>query len=209
MPSYGFKIINLTSSELVLPEPVNRIVDSRKEIVIVLEDPNVLIRNTTYIAMVNAHVIEIGQVPVDNLVPPPPPPFLLVPGPPGPPGPAGPPGSGGDAGVYTCPSLTAIGNIVKSYADGAVDKASANAEATMPVLGIVISKSSTTDCVVQYRGEIPLFAGLLVNTLYYASTVPGTITNIAPSGLGKVIQRVGIAKNPTTLVLDIDEYIVL
>lgn len=56
---------------------------------------------------------------------------------------------------------------------------------------------------VQYAGELGGFVGLLPQTEYYASAVPGAISSTPPAS-GEIRRKVGIAKDATTLVIRID-----
>jgi hypothetical protein len=91
-----------------------------------------------------------------------------------------------------------------------VDRANASSTATMPVIGFVIDKPTTTTCTVQFIGPIPGFSGLTTDAQYYMDTTNGGITTTPPSGIGsgKVIQKVGIAKSTTLLEVLVDQTVV-
>ena len=97
--------------------------------------------------------------------------------------------------VYNCSAGIVVGNLVYIDATDHVALADSGSSGTMPAIGVVVSKPTTTTCVVQYGGEV---TGLTVvaGTLYYVGAA-GALASSA----GVVTQGVGIAKNATTLVL--------
>lgn len=215
MDYYRYKIVNLSSGQVILPAPVNTTIYPGKYVTYKTLDANSVLRNQTYILYQKRGLIQITEID-GNYNPPPPSPqppntvIIVGPeGPPGPPGPPGPSGGAGDSGTYSCAAGVNIGVLVRASADDTVSLASASSMDTMPVLGVVTSKPTATTCIVQYRGEAAVFSGLISGKVYFASTVPGNVTHTAPSGDRQVIQRVGVAKDSNTLVVDIDEYIEL
>ena len=107
-------------------------------------------------------------------------------------------------GNYTCLSSVAVGNVV--YLSGSNTVGLANAtDSTKLAIGIVLSKGSSTQCVVQLEGENSSFSGLTVGAVYYLGLTDGTMTTIAPTIGGNIVQKLGFAKNSTTLVIEIDE----
>jgi hypothetical protein len=107
-------------------------------------------------------------------------------------------------GNYTCVSSAIVGNVVYLSSASTVGLANAT-DATKLAIGIVLSKSSSTQCVVQLEGENSSFSGLSVGAIYYLGLVDGTMTTTAPTTGGNVVQKIGFAKNSTTLVIEIDE----
>jgi len=100
-------------------------------------------------------------------------------------------------GTYTCLSGDAVGDWVYISAASAVAKADADDAAKLPVIGVIVSKPTTTSCVVQTTGQVTL-SGLTAGAIYYLSGTAGAITatpvtdNAVP---------VGVAKSTTVLVL--------
>lgn len=113
------------------------------------------------------------------------------------------------AATFTCPSSIVAGNAVVLSAGDSVVAANATSTATAPVFGFVYSKSTTTTCLVAYAGEVLGFVGLTPGVPYYLNTVNGGISTTAPSASGNVVQPVGFARNATTLVVNIQSYVVL
>lgn len=101
--------------------------------------------------------------------------------------------------VYTCPSDVAVNQLVymTTTAD-TVALASSAAASTSPAIGYIISKPTTTTCYITWVGELGGFSGLSIGVQYYLGTAGG-ITVTAPTTSGTVVQRVGIARNTTTM----------
>ena len=76
------------------------------------------------------------------------------------------------------------------------------APATMPAIGVIISKSDTQTCVVQVQGEYTL-AGLTPGKRYWLDTLrhPSIAPPTPAVGAQAVAQCVGIALDETTLLL--------
>lgn len=170
--------------------------------------------------------ISFGTLIINNLVDP----SVVTAGPPGPVGPTGPPGadgyngndgaqgppgppgsggSGSGFGIYSCPSSLVIGDVVYLSSPNSVDIADADNSSAQPLIGLVSNKISPTSAEIMYHGELDAFVGLVTGATYYLDINPGFITNNPPSTLGSIIQRVGFAKNTTTLVVMIDrDYVV-
>ena len=119
---------------------------------------------------------------------------------------AGTPSSGGGLSTpYACPIGVAVGEAVYLSGADAVDQAKADSVSTMPAIGLVASKPSAVRCIVRYNEEMGGLAGLSPTATYYVSeTTAGAITATAPSAIGQVIQRVGVARSATRIVVLID-----
>lgn len=103
--------------------------------------------------------------------------------------------------VYNCPTTVSVGDAVYGTGPDSVDRAQANSISTVPAIGFVLAKPTTTTASVQYFGEVAGFSGLSTGSTYYLSdTVAGGITTTAPSTTGFIVQKVGFAKDSTTLV---------
>jgi hypothetical protein len=107
---------------------------------------------------------------------------------------------------YACAPTVAIGDIIYLSGVDTIAKASAFSLATMPSIGLVYAKPTTTSAVVIYEGELSVFTGLIPGTRYYASVVAGQIVPPGdvnfPSVTGNVLQDIGLARNSTTLVIE-------
>jgi len=105
-----------------------------------------------------------------------------------------------DDRIYECDSGVLVNDVV--YLDGhsVFQKSSNNNYATLPVLGVVRSKNSDTECQIQMIGERNGFSGIIPNTRYYLST-NGGITATPPSTEGVAIVPIGIGKNSSTIEL--------
>lgn len=114
---------------------------------------------------------------------------------------------GGD--TYTCDSGIAVRDAVYLSSDDTVAKADADDETKQPLIGFVVSKPTSTSCIVKYSGELGGFTGLTIGVNQYLSETPGEITTTAPTASGSIVQKVGFARNSTTLVIFVDrDYIV-
>lgn len=108
------------------------------------------------------------------------------------------------ASVWTCPAGVVVGDMVYISASDTVDRANATSIATAPAIGCVVSKPTATSASVLFDAqEVALFLGLTPGAVYYLDTADGQITTVAPAVVGNVVQRVGYARNATTLVLHI------
>lgn len=110
-------------------------------------------------------------------------------------------GGGGSTGVFSCPGAVAVNDIVYISAGDTVSKANATSLATAPALGVVLAKPSGVTAQVMFgASEVTSFLGLTPGATYYLSTVPGGVTTVPPAAPGNVVQRVGQARNATTLI---------
>lgn len=112
-------------------------------------------------------------------------------------------------GTFACTETEAVGDAVYLFGADAVRQADASSEATAPAIGIIKEKPTSTSCVVATDGELSGFSGLTVGDIYFLSKgSPGGITNIPISGPG-VSQKLGEARNSTTLIINIDSDFVI
>lgn len=100
-----------------------------------------------------------------------------------------------------------IGNLVNLYVDAGVLKArkASAVDNTKPAEGFVDSTVILgAQCVVYFGGNIISgFEGLTVDAILYLSAItPGSVTNVAPTGVGKIIQQVGRALSATTMIFE-------
>lgn len=122
-----------------------------------------------------------------------------------------PSGTPNDDVLVPCEAAVAALDLVYQKAADLLAKADATALATMPAFGFVVSKPTPTTAFVRREGELPGFVGLTADVAYYAHTVAGAISTVAPAVVGNVVQSVGRALNTTTLTVSIadDDYTVL
>jgi hypothetical protein len=118
-------------------------------------------------------------------------------------------GGAANTGIYTYPPSMAIRQVACLSGGDAVGVAGADGPGTQPLIGFVASKPSSTQAVIQYSGELSGFSGLIPGATYFLSTMAGQITSTAPTMAGAVVQRVGFARSPTTLVVIIDRDFIL
>jgi hypothetical protein len=103
------------------------------------------------------------------------------------------------------------GSVVRLSAANTVDLASATSVATAPAIGVVSQDPSGGFALVVLEGEVDGFVGLIPGATYYMNTVAGGIIgSVIGFVAGNVVQKIGYAKNPTTLIVEIDlDYTVL
>ena len=105
---------------------------------------------------------------------------------------------------WTCTAAESVGDTVYNLA-GVARQANADATATMPVIGIIFSKSDATNCVVVSGGALDgILAGMTPGAWYYADIANGGITTTVPSlgGGFASLQALGYAKSATDFVID-------
>jgi len=138
---------------------------------------------------------------------PPPRPPHQCPKPPTPPT----PGGSGSTGTYSTTTQLAVNTAVFISSNNTASPALAiQSDGYDPAVGIVISVQSATSVTVQYSGEVSTFTGLVVGQTYYLSdTTVGTITDVAPTKIGSIVQVIGYAKDATTLIVEIGDVIYL
>lgn len=107
---------------------------------------------------------------------------------------------------YTCPSGAVVGDVVYISADDTVALASAASIATGPAFGMISSKLTSTTCTVTRTDDVGGFVGLIANQSYYLDrTNPGKIiASVTGYANPNFTQRVGTARNSTTLSVKID-----
>ncbi len=108
---------------------------------------------------------------------------------------------------YNCPADLQMGDVVFLSGEDSIDRADANEDGMNPVLGFILDKVSPTMARVRYGGELPAFTGLVAGTTYYLSMTPGEITDTPPNVPGSIVQKLGVARNETTLVIQINRNI--
>jgi hypothetical protein len=106
----------------------------------------------------------------------------------------------GPAGLYACdPSVFDTALVVVDAADHVM-----LTDGLLPARGFVTSKPTPTTAIVQYGGEVDGFSDLVPGATYYMSPTPGHISSEPPSLPGNLVQRIGFAKNTTTIVIRMD-----
>lgn len=107
--------------------------------------------------------------------------------------------------IYDCPTTVAVGDAVYLSGIDTVDTASAASDSTAPAIGFAVSKPTTTTVNVQYDGSVGGFSLLTPGNTYFLDTVLGGITDdISAFPNGAVEQKLGVARNTTTLLAKID-----
>jgi hypothetical protein len=105
--------------------------------------------------------------------------------------------------TFNCLAGVIVGEAVYINAVDNVAEADADiAAAAHPAIGFVASKPTGITCTVQLLGELGGFVGLTTGSVYFLSTTAGSITIFAPVGAGTLVQRLGVARNTTTLIIN-------
>jgi len=107
-------------------------------------------------------------------------------------------------GEYSVPSGSAVGDLM--YANGALsaDVADNGSEATIPAIGMIIAKPTSTTATVKYVGKVGGFTGLTTGSDYFLGTSGGIILAASlPTAAGSVIQNIGVAVSTTEILLNI------
>lgn len=107
------------------------------------------------------------------------------------------------------PGTVALYDVVFEVGANVCAKANASSIVAMPVIGVVVSIPSPARCVVARSGEVinPGWA-LIPDQAYFAGLIAGTLTASPPGASTQVVQKVGYAKNSTTLMVEIEPFTV-
>jgi len=109
-------------------------------------------------------------------------------------------------GLWACLAGDNVGDLVYESAGSTIAKANATGIATMPVIGMILSKPTAITAIVARAGEITGLAGLIPDSPYFASLVAGAMTLVAPVAPTQVVQKIGYAKTANILVMEIEPY---
>lgn len=122
-------------------------------------------------------------------------------------------GFGAETILVVASEAIAAGDFVNLYVNAGVinmrkaDASNAAKEANGYVLAAVASAASGT---VYYGNLNTQQTGLTVgDTLYLSHTVPGKATSVVPTGVGKIVQRLGKARTATEILVEIGETVEL
>jgi len=100
-----------------------------------------------------------------------------------------------------------IGNVVYLSANDKVNKASsASGSTAYPAIGLIFEYDPNMDIVTVVTDGVlsdVVTGGWTYGERIYLGT-DGTLTNIKPSSLGTIVQLIGVAKNATDLLLNIN-----
>jgi len=113
--------------------------------------------------------------------------------------------------TWTCTAAENVGDSVYNLA-GVARRTNAGAQATMPSIGMILSKPDATHAVVVSAGDLAgVLAGLVPGAWYYADIVNGGITTTVPTlgGGFAVLQALGYSKSATEFVVDRQLQVVL
>jgi hypothetical protein len=104
--------------------------------------------------------------------------------------------------VYTCPSGTNVNQLVYISAADTVALADyTSSGSAFPAIGFVSALVTATTCEVTWVGELGGFTGLVPGTVYFLATSGSYVAAGSLPGSGVAQQRVGVARNATTMYL--------
>ena len=105
--------------------------------------------------------------------------------------------------LYNCSVSVQLLDAVFIDAADSVDRANSSSISTMPVIGIVTEKPTSTTCKVQRNGAIAGFSGLTVKEAVFVDTSDGGISTTIPIASNAIKQKIGIAKDTNEIQLEI------
>jgi hypothetical protein len=107
---------------------------------------------------------------------------------------------------YDCDPSVQVRDAVYVEAANLVNRASAATTTESPAIGFVVSKITSTKCVVRRDSELGGFTGLTAASPYYLDLAAGQIADTPPTPPGAaVFQRVGFAKSASVLSIEVDQ----
>lgn len=116
----------------------------------------------------------------------------------------------GEDVTYTCPLSLGVGDLVYLTGDTAIDKADNAAESTGPVIGIVVSKPTTTTAQIKSSGAVDGLTGMTAGEEQFLGTNGNRIESGAlPTAVGSVVQHIGVAVSATTIKLALKHVVIL
>lgn len=110
--------------------------------------------------------------------------------------------------LFICTVAEQVLDLVYESVSDTCAQSNASGIVTMPAIGVVIAKPSPVQALIARAGEVTGFVGLVPDAPYFADTSNGGISLTPPVGSNQVVQKIGYAKNATTLVVQIEEYII-
>lgn len=102
--------------------------------------------------------------------------------------------------VYTCSSSVEELDAVYIDSEGVIRRASRDNADTLPVVGFVTTKPTSTTCTIQTLGHLDGFEDLTPGQTYYLE-YNGGITTEVPDDSGEILYVVGVAKDSEVLTL--------
>jgi len=104
-------------------------------------------------------------------------------------------------GTFTFSAPVAVGDVVyKTAVAGEVARADNGSIATSPAIGVVVAIPGAGVATVIFIGEVAI-AGLVAGSVYWLGATGALVTPGPIGPAGTVVQILGIAKDPGTLIL--------
>lgn len=123
-----------------------------------------------------------------------------------------PTGIGADVAIIQASENLSAGDLVSVFDDAGttkVRKADASTAGKHAHGFVLESTTSGQDASVYFEGSIVGLSGVPAGDLYLSATTPGSFTATAPSGTGKVVQRIGVGTSATTINFEAGQRYVL
>lgn len=123
-----------------------------------------------------------------------------------------PTGIGADTAIVQASEALAAGDLVNIHVvtgEARVRKADASTTGKEAHAQVLAGVDSGDDAELYFEGTNAHVTGLTPGVQYLSASTPGRSTDVAPSGSGQVIQRVGLATSATSLNFEAGEPIVL
>jgi hypothetical protein len=122
-----------------------------------------------------------------------------------------PSGGGGATQSFAadCPSGVAVGDAVHvtgAKVGGVAQVATCDITSlsAMPAVGVVTAKPTSTDCTVQFGGEVAVYSGLTPGKTYMVDQNGEPTATLPTVGSDHYVQRIGIATSTDSMLLLID-----
>jgi hypothetical protein len=115
-------------------------------------------------------------------------------------------GGGSDVDeVFDRDPAVAIGDAIYLSGSNLVNRANASAEATTPAIGFCTALVGPTQCRIRIEKSLGIFSGLTPGDPVFLGLTPGSITqDVSGYVSGQVVQELGLAVNPTTILVRVD-----
>lgn len=110
--------------------------------------------------------------------------------------------------VFDCDASLSPGDVVYLASSNYVDLADYTDPNKTPAIGVVATKPTTTTAEVASTDTITAFSGLVPGAMYYLGPL-GTIMTPATSNPTYIVQRIGVAATATTLMLTMNQEVLL
>lgn len=113
-------------------------------------------------------------------------------------------------GEYAVPMASVVGQLVYISGDKTADIADNSSTATAPARGVIIAKPTAIRATLLFSGKVDGYSGLTPKEMLFLGSSGGLITDSSlPTNPGEVVQKVGVAVSPTTVLFFPHQLVVL